>query len=130
MITRTTALRVLFLFIAFLSYPRLSHATEPSWDQSCNSHCEGDTIVHECYFWDGSSGNEWDASSVCAWFECLYSVQCTTDTQLPYPNYEALCHSWANGQVEWVTFPSCGGYDGTVEGEMYCSYPDLQSCPE
>ena len=131
MVTRTTALRVLFLFTAFLAYSRPSDAAEADWYEQCNSHCEGHIMVTECDFWDVGYGNGYDAGSVCSFFECL-TINCTGSTETPYPYYEAMCSGWAHGAgvggTEYVNFPACWGYDGAVEGSFYCSYMDVANC--
>ena len=95
--TRTNAIRLLFLFTAFLAYERpLQAYAEPDWYEQCDSHCEGHIMVTECAFWDVGYGTGAEAGSVCSWFECG-TVNCTPDTQLPYPYYESMCSGWAHG---------------------------------
>ena len=88
-------------------------------------------MVTECAFWDVGYGTGAEAGSVCSWFECG-TVNCTPDTQLPYPYYESMCSGWAHGAgvggTEYLNFPSCWGYDGTAEGSFYCSYMDVANC--
>lgn len=132
MTSRTNAVRILFLFTAFLASATPSHAQAPQWQETCNSYCSGNVRIHECDFYDGGFGTIEDASSVCDWWECIGTVNCDGGTENAAVHYGNWCSTRALQQGDynpWFGQWGCGGYDGTAEGSFYCSYTDNNNCP-
>ncbi len=135
MLTRTTVLRVLFLFTAFLMHGQPSYAQYPSFQTDCNSYCSGERYIHECEFYDSGNGTVNDAGSVCDLVgECIYGgLTCfyPGQTEIAGAHFDAWCGTAALGAGDynpWFVMGGCIGYDGTAEGSFYCSYTDVATC--
>jgi len=131
MTSRTNALRVLFLFAAFLAYARPSLASGASWDVECNSYCDATVMINDCFFRDLAGGSP--ATSVCGSFDCFYE-SCDGSTEYANPMADSWCAGAAAavGQPYNYWMPSIYGCDpgsGAASGYFYCSYEDYVNCP-
>ena len=129
MLTRTTAIRVLFLFTAFLAYAQPSAAAPADFHMECDSHCEGGYQIMDCGFADFGYGDGWDAGSICSPVEC-FTIGCSWDTSRADLWAEAACDDLAGAYHSTKSFhmTGCLGYDGTAEGSFYCSFYDPADC--